>query len=284
MEFFREHNSRYYTGTDNVADVAVLRNWPSMAYSVHATSVPATLMEQVLIQYKVPFDLLFEEQLDGISRYAAVILAGQECVSNAQAAKLLAYVRGGGTLVVAGNTGEFNEWHERRKANPLLPARREGKGTIVAIPEIRRADLPKNAKARTFPERTFYDREPGAPQMAPSQWVLPENHAEIFQAIVSAMPGGLSVTTEAPLTTVLEMLNRRESRETMVHFVNFDNRNRIAPFAVTLRKQYDGPVKSVLSVSPERDEAAPLSFKEEGNMVKFTAPAMKVYSMIVVAQ
>ncbi len=285
LEFFRENNTRYYTGTDMVADVAVLRNWPSMAYSIGPTYVPATLMEQVLIQYKVPFDLLFEEQLEGISRYMAMILAGQECVSNAQAALLLAYVRNGGTLVVAGNTGEFNEWHERRIANPLLPARREGKGTIVAIPEIRRVDL-----HRITGVQGFVDPEPGAPaqrgaqQMAPSQWVLPENHAAIFQAIVSAISDGLSITTEAPLTTVMELLNRRESRETMVHFVNFDNRNRIAPFAVSVRKQYDGAVKSVQWVSPERDEAVPLTFLEAGNMVKFTVPAMKTYGLIVVAQ
>ncbi len=97
MEFFREHRERYYTGTDNVADLAVVRNWPSMAYSINAAYVPATLMEQVLIQYKVPFDLLFDEQLDRIGRYGAVILAGQECVSNRQAQMLLKYVRAGGT-------------------------------------------------------------------------------------------------------------------------------------------------------------------------------------------
>ena len=66
MEFFREYNDRYYTGVDNVADVAVLRTWASMAYSVSAAYVPTTLVEQVLIQYKVPWDLLFEEQMDRI--------------------------------------------------------------------------------------------------------------------------------------------------------------------------------------------------------------------------
>ena len=150
MEFFREYNERYYTETDNVADVAIVRNWPSMAYSISAAYVPATLMEQVLIQHKVPFDLLFEEQLDGIAKYSAVILAGQECVSNAQAALLLQYVDNGGTLVVAGNTAHFDEWREERSgANPFLPARPDrpegvasisGKGRIVHIPEIIRAD------------------------------------------------------------------------------------------------------------------------------------------------
>ncbi len=62
LTFFRAYHDRYYTGTTNVADVAILRNWPSMAYSINATYVPATLAEQVLIQYKVPFDLLFDEE------------------------------------------------------------------------------------------------------------------------------------------------------------------------------------------------------------------------------
>ncbi|MGC1187046.1 MAG: beta-galactosidase, partial [Candidatus Acidiferrales bacterium] len=126
MEFFREYNDRYFTDTDNVADVAVLRNWPSMAYSINAAYFPATLMEQVLIQHKVPFDLLFEEQLDRIAKYSAVILAGQECVSNAQAALLLQYARNGGALILTGNTAQFNEWREQRTTNPLLPAKPAG--------------------------------------------------------------------------------------------------------------------------------------------------------------
>ena len=79
---------------------------------------------------------LFEEQLEGISRYMAMILAGQECVSNAQAALLLAYVRNGGTLVVAGNTGEFNEWHERRIANPRCPRDAKAREPLLQFPRF----------------------------------------------------------------------------------------------------------------------------------------------------
>jgi len=39
----------------------------------------------------------------------------------------------------------------------------------------------------------------------------------------------------------------------------------------------------VLWVSPERDEAVALTFQESGNTVRFTAPATKLYAMIVVA-
>jgi hypothetical protein len=288
MEFFREYNDRYFTATDNVADVAVLRNWPSMAYSISAAYVPATLMEQVLIQHKVPFDLLFEEQLDGIANYSAVILAGQECVSDAQAALLLQYVRNGGTLVIAANTGQFNQWREEHTGpSSLFPAVAQAKGRIVYIPTI----IPGPMRGR-ISAAGFQNPEPGvtAPasaqrgvQMIPAQWVLPANHQEIYDTIVGAIPAGLSVTSEAPLTTVMELLNRAKSNETIVHFVNFDTKNPVAPFAVTLRKQFSGPVKSVTVFSPESDDPRTVSFKESAGSINFTAPAMRIYAMIVVA-
>jgi hypothetical protein len=284
LEFFRFYNDRYYTGTEEVNDVAVLRNWPSMAYSINAAYVPTTLMEQVLIQHKVPFDLLFEEQIARIGHYAAVILAGQECVSNAQAQTLLEYVRNGGTLVVAGNTAQFNEWRERRRINPLLPARVEGKGRIIYIPQIIRADVRASRAAGGDQEP-----EPGATlrrgeRMSPAQWVLPKNHQEIYDAVAGGLPKGLSITTEAPLTTVMELLTRPKTRETIVHFINFDGRSQPAPFKATVRKQFSGPVTSVLRFSPDEDDPVKVQFQESSGQVTLTVPATRRYSMIVIAQ
>jgi hypothetical protein len=283
-EFFRKYLGRYYTGTELVADVAVLRNWPSMAYSINATYVPTTLMEQVLIQHKVPFDLLFDEDLGRIDRYGAVILAGQECVGDAQAEKLLQYARNGGTLVVAGNTGQYNQWRERRRVNPLLPARSEGKGRILYIPEITRADA-RLGKSRTDDE----DPEPGATlqktsRMTPAQWVLPKNHEAIARTIVEGLPKGLSIQTEAPLTTVMELVIRPASRETIAHFVNFDRRNPVAAFEVKVRPQFGGAVKSVMCFSPDQDEPARLDFHEADGQVTFTVPTTRLYAMVVIGQ
>jgi hypothetical protein len=283
LEFYREYYNRYYTGTEMVADVAVLHNWPSMAYSINDTYVPVTLMEQTLIQHKVPFDILFDENINQIDRYGEVILAGQECVGNAQAERLLQYVRNGGTLVLTGNTAEYNEWRERRRTNPLLPARQEGRGRIVYIPEIIRADNPGKS------QRLDENPEPGAtPQkvirMTPAQWVLPKNHEAIRQAVVDGLPKGLSIETGLPLTTVMDLLTRPATRETLAHFVNFDRLNPLAPFPVTVRKQFTGPVKSVSCLSPERDETLSLTFKEAGDRVTFTVPATKLYAMVVIAQ
>jgi glycosyl hydrolase family 42 (putative beta-galactosidase) len=267
LEFFREYNDEFYTQTQNVADVAVLRNWPSMAFSINATSIPATLMEQVLIQYRIPFDLLFDEQLTDLSRYGAIILAGQECVSDAQANLLLDYAQNGGSLIVTGNTGQFNEWRESRHANPFQPARAVGKGRIVFIPEIVRADR------RGDP--------PAHEQMAPPQWVLPRNHAAISRTIIAALPGGLSIRSDAPLTTVMELVSRPSSRQTIAHFVNFDRANQLAPFKVWAKQPLADPLQSVSYYSPDADDPADLSFEKSGGWVTFTVPATRVYAMVV---
>jgi hypothetical protein len=120
--------------------------------------------------------------------------------------------------------------------------------------------------------------------MSPAQWVLPKNHQEIYDAVAGGLPKGLSITTEAPLTTVMELLTRPKTRETIVHFINFDGRSQPAPFKATVRKQFSGPVTSVLRFSPDEDDPVKVQFQESSGQVTLTVPATRRYSMIVIAQ
>jgi len=291
-EFFRAYNGRYFTDTENVADVAVLRSWPSMAYSLRPTLVPTILMEQVLIQHKVPFDIIFDEQVDTFDRYQAVILPGQESLSRDIIDRLAAYVKKGGTLVFTDNTADFNQWRERRRSNPLLemmgldrlPAamtvRELGKGRLVCIPRIV-PQLPGRAGAG---RRLVQDATSSTGRPFPSSnWLLPENHLAIHNALMRNLPQGSAIETEAPLTTVMEILNRDKTSETIVHFINFDRHKQLAPFRVELKSQYRSKVKSVSLISPQFDRPQSLKFAIEGDRIVLTVPGMQLYSMIVVA-
>jgi len=283
-EFFREYNDRYFRGTENVADVVVLRSWPSMAYSIADTLVPTILMEQVLIQHKIPFDIIFDEQISNVDRYQAVILPGQESLSMEIIEKLRQFVEKGGTLIFTGNTAAFNEWRERRRTNPLLGLLREdarlretiakgyGEGKLVYIPEVQPGSERIGvsvASGRPFPSR---------------DWLLPVNHQQIADTIAANLSRGLSVQTEAPLTTVMELLTRRDSKETLLHFVNFDLHRRLEPFGIRLQKQFSGEVRSVKLLHPEEDEPVEIDFRAEGDSISCTLPGMQLYSMIVVGQ
>ncbi len=293
-EFFREYNDRYLTDLDNVADVAVLRSWPSMAYSIGGTLIPTILVEQTLIQHKVPFDILFDDHIGAIGRYGALILAGQESLSQDTVNRVLAYARNGGTVVFTGNTAAYNERRERRAANPLLslmprgtgneiPVRVEGKGRLVYVPKV----IPAHARgaagdgAEDNPEIEV-TKNPKPQRLPASEWTLPRNHEEIYRGIADHLPRGLSIQTEAPLTTVVEMLNRAKSRETVIHIINFERKNTSRPFAVRLKKQFEGQVKSVIYLSPDADDPQPLQFKDASGAVNFTAPVTRLYGMVVV--
>jgi len=298
-EFFREYCDRYFTQTQNVADVAVLRTWPSMAYSIVSTLVPTILVEQTLTQHKVPWDIIFDEQMERIGRYQAVVLPGQESLSSAWVAKLTEYAKAGGTVVFTDNTADFNDWRERRKFNPLLrlmgaqpqtviTMKPLGNGKLVYIPHTEPAlggvataksigiagdetslKIPAVVRGGSFPA---------------TNWVLPRNHDGIFRAIAGNLPRPLSITTEAPLTVLMELLNRPKSRETILHWVNFDSQRLSAPFPVRVRKQYaDAKAASVTLLSADYDEGKPLPFSEENGNIAFTVPPVRIHSMVVIA-
>ncbi len=289
-EFFREYNERYYTDTASVADVAVLRTWPSMAYSIVGTLVPTILVEQVLIQHKVPFDIISDGEIDKISRYGAVVLAGQECLSKKWVDRLTEYVRGGGSLIFTGNTADYNEFRETRAVNPLFTlaesAGAAGKGKVIYIPRV--GNVPAGRGSRRGSSVAGDETDLEGPRLAAggmfpaTSWTLPSNHEEIFRTVSGSLPHGLSVTSSAPLTTVMELVKHPKSGATIAHFVNFDRVRPVPPFEVRVRKPADRSVKSVTLLSPDYDDPMVLMRTEDGGYIRFTVPGLNLYAMIVI--
>ncbi len=269
-----------------------------MAYTIVSALVPTILVEQTLIQHHVPFDLIFDEQMDRIGRYKAVVLPGQESLSDAWVRKLTDYVKAGGTLVFTDNTADYNDWRERRKLNPLLElagvrqagqSKTVGSGKVVYIRRTEPATAGAAGSSRmvgiagdetslTVPSFVR------SGSFAASDWVLPRNHDAIFHAVADNLREPLSLTTDAPLTTILELLNRPESKETIVHCINFDPRHPPASFTVRVKNQYAGlKTTSVTLLSAEFDDPKPLAFTEEQGNIVFKVPPMKVHAIAVIA-
>ncbi len=130
-------------GAAVVADVAVLRSFPSMAFC-RAGEVPVTWqVEQSLIENRIPFQILYDQQLDDLGRYRAVILAGCTAMSDRQVEQLRRYAHSGGRLCLIGPAATHDQWNARR-ARPALDdlpdtvlARAEIKGDPLAA--VRRA-------------------------------------------------------------------------------------------------------------------------------------------------
>jgi len=82
---------------------------------------------------------------------------------------------------------------------------------------------------------------------------------------------------------VAEILNREKSRETIVHFVNYEQGKKLDPFRVELKPQFKGRVSKVEMFATEFDQPGKLEFSMEEGKLVFTVPEMGMYSMIVVS-
>ena len=279
ISFFRK-NFDYYRGVSSGADIAVLHSFASLAYNNDRPWISTMLFEQALIQAKIPFDIIFDQQLSDLARCRVLVLADQESLSDEQIELIDRYVRGGGALVATGHTSLYTAWRERRRdfglaellgvsASSPEPARRQvGKGRVAYLPEVEPAI-----------------EKPPAAAMTSQYWKLPKNWEDLIAALRWAAAGDLPLEVKAPLTVTAELLEQKDRGRLLVHLLNYDaaHRAQVGRIEVSLRLPAGRSVSQAFALSPEETEPRPLSATVRGGRALFTLPHLGVYSLVVVA-
>jgi hypothetical protein len=293
FDFFRDNDERYYREARSIADVAILRGYATTAnnnWSVHRSTI---LAEQVLIQDKIPFHIIFDRHLAKLTKYKVLVLADQECLCDADLQKVKIFVEHGGGLVATGSTADFDQWRRRRHVNGLVEvlgfkagqAGRGivGKGRVVYLPRI----IP-SLEAPPTPEG-FGDFRPedwtarsGYRDFEPEYWVLPKNWREISEAIRWAAGGPLSAEIQAPLTTVSELTHKPAENLMLLHLLNYDLKEPAQNIRVDLSLPVDRGVKSVTQLSPDDGSQEALQFDEAAGRVRFHISNLRKYTLAVV--
>jgi hypothetical protein len=113
-----------FRDTRVVADVAVLRSFPSQVFADPKHAQLTSRVEQTLIDNHIPFQIIYNEQLGNLSHYRALILAGVVALSDAHLRHIRDYVTSGGRLCLIGPTATHDEWLLPRPTPALadLPA------------------------------------------------------------------------------------------------------------------------------------------------------------------
>src|SRR5262249_47641126 len=111
---FYLNNFRHYRKVDNIADVAVLHSFSSMAFNNDRPHQSFMLATQVLIQAKIPFDIIFDDNLRNLSKYLVLVLPNQECFSDQELNLIRNFVKQGGGLVATEHSSLLTEWRRRR--------------------------------------------------------------------------------------------------------------------------------------------------------------------------
>jgi hypothetical protein len=288
INFFHKNFDRAYSNITAIADVAVLHTFASMSYNSDSPYQSTFLYEQILIQDKIPFDVIFDQQMNNLDRYKVVVLADQECISDRQAQLLRDYVNRGGSLVVTEHTSLFNEWRQRRpdfaladlikvKApawiNRSMPEKllegpavksEFGKGRVIYIPEVKPA-IPK----------------PSAAVMSGKYMKLPLNDTELLEAIEWAAHGDLSVRVKGPNTVTMEIWKKTDRSSMVLHLVNYDHGTNVSNINVDIAIPEGKKLKTVTILTPDGEASQLLNFQQNGHRATFNVPKLVLYDVLV---
>lgn len=104
VRFFRNRRE-LVRHADVVADVGVLRSFPSQVYADPQFAALTSHVEQTLILNRIPFQILYDAHLENLGGYKVLVLAGCVALSDEQIEQVFRYVRRGGRLCIVGPAG-----------------------------------------------------------------------------------------------------------------------------------------------------------------------------------
>ena len=285
IRFYREQNA-HLAGTRPVADVAVLRSFASMAYNGLEPHRDTMLLEQILIQHKIPFQIVFDDALENLSSYKTVVLGSQECLPDRSVERIREYVRGGGGLVATGHTSLFTDWRRVREDYALadvlgvhaLPERALPDANRKAFGKGRAAYIPLPVPAQSLP--AFSSWATGG--FTRKFWALPRNSEEIVSAVRYAAGGPFSAEfTGAPLTAVMELTDRRDGNERVLHWINYKAGAAVDPVQVVVALPDGKKARRVEWISPDMPSET-MEFQEDRRGIRLRLPRTDTYGFAAI--
>jgi hypothetical protein len=315
VSFFRR-NFDLFRDVRTRADVAVLHSYASMAYNSDLPWQSGMLVEQALIQGKVAFDIIFDDQLRDLSRYRALILADQECLTEAQMALIRQYVEDGGGLLATERTSLYDQWRRRRSNFGLsetfgvnapkyaeelytfrpMPATR-GQAGASPTSIVRPPANPSPAGAAASPVRRSVGHgrsvylpfvmpaieKPSGMAMTSQYWKRPVNWQEILNEVKWAA-NGFSLEVKGPATLVAEPLVQEPGGRMLVHLLNYDVERRpsVENLEVSIRVPQGKAVRAASLLSPDATSSLALAPAVKGDWATFAVPRMRTYSIVAI--
>jgi hypothetical protein len=293
----------HYGNTKSIADVAILRSFPSMAYSNYSTHQSTILFEQVLIQCKIPFDIIFDENLKDLSKYSVLILANQECLTDEQIGLIREFVRKGGGLVATENSSLYDDWRRKRDSfglkdlfgleRPLAirSTRNQDGGALESVreSELRQAGTMvktqfEKGKVAYIPSIEPSVKRPPTASMRNSYWKLPLNYLEMADAVKWASPADLSIDIQSPLTVTMELTEQKTLDKMMLHLINYNDvkKGLVKDITVSLKIPKGKQVKELRLLSPDKEGTESLSYTVKNGRAVFMVPSLEIYDLVVI--
>ncbi len=276
-------NKNLFTNMQGAERVAVLRSYPSMAYNTYETHLEVNMAEQALQQKQIPFDIIFDQQLNQLDKYYVVVLANQESLTDEVIATLKAFAKKGGGLVVTANTGMYDGWRRLRKQG-MLEGMMSEQG--LALPE--KSEFPSRSRNAASNVSSFnygagrviylpeLQKPEGDIQLGyASRWVMPKNADELESAVYWVAGKRLPLLVTAP--EWVGVSHDTQKNRDVIHLFSYNDTRDVAGITI----QYDGVVKSAWTISPEEKDKTTIPVVEKGGITELKIPGFKAYKVLV---
>lgn len=308
MRWYARHQNRF-APVQSAADVALWRSQRTLACNSTSAHRSAILTEQALIQGKVSFDIIYDDNLKDLSRYRVIVLPNVEMIDAAQVELLTRFVRNGGGLVATELTSLYDEWHRLRPdfalrelfgkdvlldlgdawQRPTTSTRHNasytqnlvGSGRVAYVPSLQ-TRYPANYTGVIGEEPYRFGTE---------RWENPLNAIDLLNAIRWAAGGMLAAEVQAPEGVAIELLqsassslsNKRSGKEKalLLHLLNYKLDTPVPETKVRLRLPIGRQItRASLLIYPAESETE-LPFTQTGVILQVTLPPFERYALLI---
>ncbi|MEW6086518.1 MAG: alpha-amylase family protein [Chloroflexota bacterium] len=314
-QWYARHQHRFASVAQSVssasqsaADVALWRSQHTLGCNSTSAHRSVILAEQALIQGKISFDIIYDDNLKDLSRYRVLVLPNVEMLDAEQVELISQFVRNGGGLVATELTSLYDEWRRLRPdfalrdlfgANALLDlgdnwqkpttsAKYNASYVQNLVGSGRVAYVPTIQTRRAADYTGVIGEEPY--RFGTEQWENPLNAADLLKAIRWSAGGLLTAEVDAPEGVAVELLTlpspdgRGAGGEgtLLLHLLNYKLDTPVPEAKIRLRLPVGKKVTRASLLTYPADSEIEIPFTQTGVTLKATIPAFECYALLII--
>jgi hypothetical protein len=262
--YIRFYNQRrdLFRGAEEVADVAVLHSFASQVLGGKEYSSLTTQTEDLLIDNRACYRVVYDHQLNDLKGCRSLVLAGCPALGEAQLKAIRRYVAAGGRLCVIGPVATHDQWMQPRQ-KPTLD------------------DLPAAALIRAGRQDDWLAaiRRACGGEFSMSIQMPPEAPGGDSPSDNNLLASGKPETSRSD--GLCAELTQQPGRR-MVHLVNYRSDAPARSARVAVRLPPGRTAKRTTLVGPDHAAELPLVARQRGEVARFTVPEVGVYEIAVI--